>query len=49
MKLSEITVAPMRVVGMILLIIAWGMGIIRGLEAWIFLLLLLDLKFKIKL
>jgi len=48
-NVDSIQVAPMRLVALILLIIAWSTGAVHGILAWILLLLLLDVKGNIKI
>jgi hypothetical protein len=43
--INSIKIAPMRIVAIILLIIAWSNGTVSGILAWILLLLLLDINF----
>jgi len=47
-NITKYIVAPMRIVGLILLIIAWSKGEVSGLLAWILLLLLIDITFDWK-
>ena len=43
--INSIKIAPMRIVALILLIIAWSNGTVSGILAWILLLLILDISF----
>jgi len=43
-KFDSFTVAPMRIIGLVLLVIAWSNGTVHGLLAWILLLILIDVK-----
>jgi hypothetical protein len=47
-NINSYKVSPMRIVGLVLLGIAWSRGTVSGLLAWILLLLLIDLSFDIK-
>ena len=42
---NSIKIAPMRIVALVLLIIAWSHGTVSGILAWILLLLILDVSF----
>ncbi len=45
--INSIKVAPMRIVALILLIIAWSNGTVSGILAWILLLMIMDVSFDI--
>lgn len=45
--INSIKVAPMRIVALILLIIAWSNGTVSGILAWILLLLILDVSIDV--